>query len=399
MEPLYLKKNAERRLRAGHLWIYSNEIDVNRSPLTNFESGQLITIIAHNNKVLGTGYINSKSLISARLISRDSQTFLNRALIRQRLKTALALRNYLFNKPFYRLVYGESDNLPGLVIDRFGEVIVIQITTAGMERIRADILTAVEEVLNPTAIIWRNDSAMRTLEGLENYVEIATGNLPTQEITIEENGVTFQIPLLTGQKTGWFYDHRMNRARLNSYVNQLRVLDVFSYIGSWGIQAAVAGAKAVSCIDTSQLALEYVKLNATLNAVTERVQTIQGDAFETLKLLRQEQQTFDLIILDPPAFIKRKKDQTEGEQAYWRINQLALQLLTPTGILISASCSLHLTPTVFLDLIQGASLKVNRQLQLLERGHQGPDHPIHPAMPETDYLKAFIFKINNELKE
>lgn len=390
--PLYLKKNADRRLRAGHLWIYSNEIDVNKSPLASFEAGQVVTIISHQQQPLGTGYINPHSLITARLISRDQQIQLDYALLVQRLQMALSIRNRLFEKPFYRLVFGESDHLPGLVVDRFGNVLVAQITTAGMERVRAEILAALETILRPTAIVLRNDTSVRVLEGLENYVEVAMGTLPA-EIVLEENGVQFYVPVLDGQKTGWFYDHRLNRARLGAYVKQQRVLDVFSYSGAWGIQAAVAGAKEVWCVDSSAKAIEYVKKNAVLNGVNDRVQTLSGDAFETLKKLRNDGQTFDVIVLDPPAFIKRKKDQQAGEQAYRRLNQLAIQLLNQEGILVSAACSLHLSRDTLLEFLGAASHQVERYLQILEQGHQGPDHPVHPMIPETNYLKAFISRV------
>lgn len=390
--PLYLKKNADRRLRAGHLWIYSNEVDVTHSPLNGFEAGQAIAIYSYNNNLLGNGYINPHSLICARLISRDPQYHLNRSLLMQRLNRALSLRAYLFDKPFYRLVYGESDGLPGLVVDRFGEVVVVQITTAGMERVRADVVAVLEEVLTPRAIVLRNDSPVRALENLDSYVEVVQGTLPP-EVLIEENGVLFKVSVLDGQKTGWFYDHRLNRARMCRYVKRQRVLDLFSYSGAWGIQAAVAGAREVWCVDSSQKALNCLHENAVLNGITEKLTILQGDAFNTLKILRSEGQKFDVVILDPPAFIKRKKDQKEGELAYRRLNQMAIQVLNKEGFLVSASCSLHLQRMTFLELIWAASRHVDRHLQVLEQGHQSPDHPIHPAIPETGYIKTFIGKI------
>jgi 23S rRNA (cytosine1962-C5)-methyltransferase len=390
--PIYLKKNTDRRLRAGHLWVYSNEVDVNKSPLTGFDAGQEVTIISHQGPPLGIGYVNPHSLICTRLISRDLQSSLNASLLEQRLNLALSLRDRLFEKPFYRLVFGESDLLPGLVVDRFDDILVVQLTTAGMERVRSEILTALETILQPRAIVLRNDSSIRMLEGLENYIEVARGTLPS-EVFVEENGVRSYVPVLDGQKTGWFYDHRVNRHRLLTYVKQRRVLDVFSYTGAWGIQAAVAGAKAVWCVDSSAKALEYVNHNATLNGVSDRVQTLQGDTFEVLKRLRGEGHKFDVIVLDPPAFIKRKKDQAAGEEAYRRLNQLAIQLLSQEGILVSASCSLHLPGDSLREFLSVASRQVERHLQILEQGHQGPDHPVHPVIPETNYLKTFICRV------
>jgi 23S rRNA (cytosine1962-C5)-methyltransferase len=390
--PLYLKKNAERRLRIGHVWIYSNEVDTDRSPLNLFEVGQAVTIYSHNNKILGNAYINPHSLICARLISHDPQYHLDYSLLLQRLNRALSLRQRLFAQPFYRLVYGESDGLPGLVVDRFGEVVVVQITTAGMEKVREEVIAALTAILQPQAIVLRNDTGIRTLEGLDNYVAVVQGQLPA-EIVIEENQANFYVSVLAGQKTGWFYDHRYNRARLQHYAQQQRVLDVFSYSGAWSIPAALAGAHSVWCLDSSPPAIELVKQNADLNGVTAKVHPLLGDAFEQLRELHHAGEKFDLIILDPPAFIKRKKDQLAGEQAYRRINQLAMQLLSTEGILISASCSLHLPSQTLLDLLRATSQQLHRELQILEQGHQSPDHPIHPAIPETAYIKAFVCRL------
>ncbi len=388
---LRLKKNEDRRLRAGHLWVFSNEVDVAQTPLTGFEPGQPVVIQASNGSILGNGYVNPHSLICARLISRDSRYVLDRALLLQRLSSALALRARLFDQPYYRLVFGEGDGLPGLVVDRFGAVLVVQITTAGMERVKDEVVSALQEILQPQGILLRNDSSSRALEGLESYIETASGSVP-EKVLLEENGVTFEAPLLSGQKTGWYYDHRLNRARMQRYVKDKSVLDVFSYIGGWGVQAAVAGASEVMCVDSSQPVLEQLAHNARLNNVDARVQTRQGDAFDVLKALHAERKKFDVIVLDPPAFIKRKKDIKQGVQAYRHLNQLALQVLAKDGILISASCSFHLESATLQDVLLQVS-KADRTLQILEQGGQGPDHPIHPAIPETSYLKAFITRV------
>lgn len=388
LAPLLLKKNEERRLRQGHLWVYSNEVNVERTPLTAFTPGQPVRIVASDGKPLGCGYVNPHSLICARLVSRDPAQVLDRSLLVHRLNIALALRQRLFAQPYYRLVYGESDLLPGLVVDRFGDVLSVQLTTAGMEVLKDDVIAALEKVVKPKVILLRNDSPARTPEGLGSYVEAALGEAP-ETVTVEENGVRFEAPLLTGQKTGWFYDHRDNRARMQRHVRGARVLDVFSYIGGWGIAAAAAGAAQVSCIDASSRALDQLLHNAALNGAEGTVDAIEGDAFEALKALRADKERFDVVIVDPPAFIKRKKDAKEGIQAYRRINQAALQLLGKDGLLIAASCSFHLQREVFLDLLHQGARHLDRQLQILEQGHQGPDHPVHPAIPETDYIKCF----------
>ena len=387
--PLYLKKNQERRLRAGHLWIYNNEIDTLRSPLKTFLPGQLVNVYTHENKPVGTAYINPHSLICARLLTSQPNVALDQQFFTQRMRRALSLRERLFDAPYYRLIYGESDGLPGVVVDRFDQVVVVQITTAGMEQAQEQIVAALDNLLNPQIIVLRNDTLMRELEGLPESVAVVKG-ITDGIVTLQENQVQFQTDVLTGQKTGWFYDHRMNRARASHYAAGQKILDVFSYIGGWGIQAAVAGAKQVWCVDSSQKALDKLAHNAALNQVTDRVKTLQGDAFEVLKELKNTGEKFDMIILDPPAFIKRKKDQVAGETAYRRINQLALQLLTEQGILVAASCSLHLARDTFLDILRAAGQHTHLQLQILEQGHQAPDHPLHPAIAETAYLKSFI---------
>ena len=388
--PLFLNPNAERRLRAGHVWIYSNEIDTGRSPLKQFESGQQVTVHNANGKPLGIAYINPHTLICARLFSRDHA--LDKSLLVHRLNIALALRDRMFPGPYYRLVYGDSDALPGLVIDRFGDHVVVQINTAGMERVRADIVAALQQVLKPKGILLKNDSRVRASEDLPEYVEVAAGEVPRQ-VELVENGCRFLAPLYDGQKTGWFYDHRNARARLPAYAKGRRVLDVFSYIGGWGIQAAVGGASEVTLLDSSASALQLGLQNAALNGVEERVRTLEGSAFDVLKELHEQGERFDTIVLDPPAFIPRRKDIKAGEAAYRRINELAIRLLNRDGFLVSASCSLHLTRESLIDILRASSRHLDRQLQILEQHGQGADHPVHPAIAETDYLKSVFCRV------
>ncbi|GMQ84009.1 MAG: class I SAM-dependent rRNA methyltransferase [Gammaproteobacteria bacterium] len=391
LAPLRLKKNEERRIRAGHLWVYSNEVDTVATPLKAFEPGQQVQLLAHNGKSLGNAYVNPNSLISARLVSRDPQYVLDRSLLVHRLKVALSLRERLFDKPYYRLVYGETDQLPGLVIDRYNDICVVQITTAGMEAVKEQVLEALNKVVRPAGIVLRADNAIRKLEGLESYRE-DIGSVPEQVI-VEEHGLSFSVSLQQGQKTGWFYDQRMNRARLGNYVSGKRVLDVFSYVGAWGLQAAAAGAGEVLCVDASSSAIDRIQANAESNRLADTVATLQGDAFEALGQLRANQEKFDVVVLDPPAFIKRKKDAKAGEQAYHRLNQLGMQVLRKDGILVTASCSQNLSESQFRKILLQSSRHLDRSLQILERGHQAPDHPVHPAIPETDYLKALFCRV------
>ena len=392
LKTLRLQKRADRRLKAGHLWIYSNEVDTKTSPLKSFEVGEQVLIENAEGKKLGTGYINPNSLICARLVSRDSKYILDKSLLVHRIKVALSLREKLFDAKSYRLVFGDSDGLPGLLVDRFGDVVVAQMSTAGMEAVKDDIVEALVKVLNPTGVLLKNDGSGRRLESLPEYVEVAYGEVP-DNVELEENGVKFKAPVMTGQKTGWFYDHRLNRDRMRHYVKGKRVLDVFSYVGGWGVQCAAFGASDVVCVDSSEQATDLVHENAELNGVGDKVGTVQGDALTILKALRDEGEKFDVVIIDPPAFIKKKKDIKSGEQAYRRINEMAMRLLEKDGILVSCSCSMHLQTDVLFDALRAGSRHVDRNLQIIEQGHQGPDHPILPAIPETQYLKAVIARV------
>ena len=387
---LILKKNEDRRLRAGHLWVFSNEVDTGKSPLAGFSPGEAVEIHAANGQPLGTGYVNPNSLICARILSRDPEHPPGRSLLVHRLNQALALRERLYPAPYYRLVFGESDGLPGLVVDRYGSVLVAQITSTGMERMKEDVVAALVKVLKPEAILFRNDVGIRELEGLPLYVEAALGTVP-DSVEVLEHGLRFQVPLGGGQKTGWFFDQHDNRARLFRYVKGLRVLDVFSYVGAWGVQAACHGATAVTCVDSSTAALEWVGRNAATNQA--KVEAKEADAFDALKELKEAGEKFDLVVLDPPAFVKRRKDLAKGREAYRRLNQLAMQLLPRDGLLISCSCSYHMPAEELLAAIQSAARHLGREAQLLEQGAQAPDHPVHPAIPETAYLKAFYLRV------
>jgi 23S rRNA (cytosine1962-C5)-methyltransferase len=391
---LKLKRGEDRRIRSGHLWVFSNEIDNAATPLAGFTAGARARVLSDRDQFLGHAYVNPHALICARIVGRDAAQPLDRALIEQRLKVALALRERVNPVSYYRLVFGESDQLPGLVLDRYGDVLVGQIATAGMEALRADIEAAVRTVINPAGLYWKNDSGARDLEHLAQSAEVAFGTVP-DEIEVVESGLRFRAPLADGQKTGWFYDQTANRQRLLRYLPPgARVLDVCSYVGAWAVTALRNGASVVRCVDSSQLSLDYAQRNAADNNV--QIETVREDAFDALKALHAQGQRFDVVILDPPAFIKRKKDIPQGQAAYRKLNQLAMELIEGDGLLVSCSCSYHLAAEDLVTAIQSAARHSGRFVQILESGGQSPDHPVHPAIPETRYLKAFFCRVTRE---
>lgn len=388
---LRLRAKEDKRLRQGHIWIYSNEVDTKATPLKSFTSGEQVIVQSSQGKNLGVAYINPNSLICARLLSRRAKLF-GRGQIMQKIEMALALREACFDQPYYRLVYGDSDGLPGLVIDRFGDYFVAQISTAGMEAMKSQIQGALTRIFDMKGLLWKNDGKMRVQEGLEEYVEVAEGEMPKM-VPMIENQTQFEVPVWGGQKTGWFYDHRLNRERINRHVKGKRVLDICSYAGGWGVQAATAGAEHVTCVDISKQALDWVEHNAKLNGVENAVSCIQGDAFTVMEKLIEEGQMFDVVILDPPAFIPKRKDIPAGERAYQKLNQQGMRLLGADGFLLSASCSMHLSESSLENMLMQAGRHLDRHVQIIERGSQGPDHPVHPAIHETRYIKSLMCRV------
>ncbi|WP_237068136.1 class I SAM-dependent rRNA methyltransferase [Microbulbifer guangxiensis] len=385
MTDIILNRGAERRLRRGHLWIYSNEVDTRRSPLKGIEPGSQCAVTDSQGKPLGTAFVNPAQLICGRLVSRRGP--LDRQLLEKRLREALNLRERYFPHPSYRLVYGDSDWLPGLVVDRFVDVLVVQVSNWGMERLLPEVIDILDQLVQPSGILVRNDHQGRSVEEMPQVNEVIKGKV-AELIPFEENGVPLLAPVHRGQKTGWFYDHRENRALLNRWVKHKRVLDLFSYAGGWGVQALVHGAAHATCVDASQQALDWCRANGEHNRASDRLETVRGKAVDVLKEMVSAGQRYDVVILDPPAFIKRRKDHKAGLAAYRHINELAMQLLAPAGLLVSASCSMHLGADELADCVRGASRKLDRDASILASGYQGADHPVHPAIPETRYLKA-----------
>ncbi|WP_027175213.1 class I SAM-dependent rRNA methyltransferase [Desulfovibrio aminophilus] len=392
MKTLLLKKNEDRRVREGHCWIFSNEVDTTKTPLKAFEPGECARVEAAGGRPLGLATINPGALICGRLVSREARDRLDPDFFRERVRTALELRERCFDKPFYRLVFSESDFLPGLIVDRFGGLLSVQFLTAGMERVREAVLEALRDVVRPSGILLKNDSRSRELEGLPKEVVTAWGDVP-ETLGIEENGTRFAVSPASGQKTGWYYDMRANRASLLPFAAGKRVLDAFCYAGALGVAAARAGAEAVTCLDASGPALEAVARNAALNDVAERVECVKADAFEALSEMLDQGRRFDLVSLDPPAFIQRRKDVETGTAAYRKANRLALGLVEHGGLLLTCSCSQHLSRDDLRRVLQRAAQEARVRVRIIRQGHQDMDHPVHPAMPETDYLKGFLVQV------
>lgn len=385
---IQLKPREDRRLRAGHLWVYSNEI-VAPPNFAKLTPGTLCRVLDARAKPLGTGYINPHTLICLRLLTGDITAEIDADWFARRLNAALALRARLYPTPHYRLVFGEADGLPGLVIDRYDDVLAVQITTAGMELLKPALLEALKIVLKPRGILISNDLAMRETEGLPQIDEVI-GEVP-DEIAIIESGLHFRVPLAGGQKTGWFYDQRHNRDRFAAYAGGGRLLDVFSYAGGWALRGLQAGARAAICLDSSAPALAAAQASAKANDLT--VETRQGEAMDLLRELKAEGQRFETVVVDPPALIKRKRDHEKGLEHYAALNRAAMQVMSADGILIACSCSHHLEPAELQRVLLREARKLDRRLQILETGAQGADHPVHPAIPETRYLKALVARV------
>jgi 23S rRNA (cytosine1962-C5)-methyltransferase len=391
---LRLKRGEDRRINAGHPWVFSNEVDTERTALTSLAAGAAVRLASSHDKFLGYAYVNPHALICARIMSRDPDSPMGASLIVHRLNVALALRQRLSDEPYGRLVFGESDQLPGLVLDRFDDVLVGQIATQGMERLRPAVESAVRKVLNPRVLYWKNDSGARDLEQLPAFSAAAFGE-PAAQLRVREAGIDFRAPLAQGQKTGWFYDQTANRALLGRFLPKgARVLDVCSYVGAWAITALKHGAGRATCVDTSAAALEFANNNAV--AAGFALETIRGDAFEVLKSLHEGGERFDAVILDPPAFIKRRKDIPQGQAAYRKLNQLAMNLLGREGLLVSCSCSYHLPEEQLVIAVQAAARHSAHFAQVVAFGGQSPDHPVHPAIPESRYLKALFCRVSRE---
>ncbi len=386
-----LLKNRQRRLLSGHDWVFSNEIDPVSLRDVPPNRGDVIHLVDHRNQFLATAWYNPGTLIAARVIDRRPRANFDLQLLEQRLEYARQIRDRMFATPHYRWIHGDSDQLPGLVIDRFGDCLSVQITSGGIEAMRDVLLPMLLEMKSVTGIVVNDDLDFRKLEGLP-VGPVQTFGVVPEFLTAIEAGLKFSFPSTGGQKTGWFYDQRDNRQRLARYAAGCSVADLYSYAGAWGIHAASQGANSVTCVDSSRTAIEMVGQNAAANSAS--IEAVCADSLDTLKQWNTDKRTFDIVIIDPPALIKRRKDIDAGLQSYFQLNRLAGRVVAPGGILVSCSCSHHLPEDELITIINHAAFKDGgRPAQILEIGAQSADHPVHPAMPETRYLKCIFARI------
>ena len=383
-----LNPNQDRRLRAGHPWAFSNEIRMSPE-YRAWERGAPVKLESAEGWRYGTFMFNPHSLIAARLLDRNPEAAIDAGWVAHRIARAAALRARLVDPRFHRLVHAEADGLPGLVVDRYGDVAVVQANTAGMDRLLPEI-TAALAGLGLSAIVARNDSPARGQEGLGEEVRLLLGDSAATHA--EEGGVAFPIDPLGGQKTGFFYDQRPNRALVALLASGARVLDVFCHVGAFGLACAKAGAASVTLVDSSAPALDRAQQAAALNGLAG-VSTRRGDAFEVMAAIAQEGERFDIVVVDPPAFAKTKKDQPNGLRAYARMARLAAPLVAPGGFLFAASCSHHAPLDLFAAAIAEGLHRAQREGAVVHTGFAGPDHPVHPHLPESAYLKGQLIRL------
>ncbi len=387
---LHLLPNQGRRLRAGAPWVFSNEIAM-RPEYRKLQPGGLVRLESSDGTRFGTFIFNPHSLIAARLLDRDPTVMIDAAWLRAHLNSAIALRERLCDSPFHRLVHAEADRLPGLVIDRYGDVAVLAANSAGMDRLTPLIVRALLELLPLRAIVARNDAAARRQEGLAETVLLLHGSDATA--VVEEGGVRFPVDLLGGQKTGWFFDQRPNRDRVAALAQGARVLDVFCHTGAFGLRCAAAGAASATLVDSSATVLAQATAAAMLHGWSDRITTQRGDAFDRMTELAASAERFDIVVCDPPAFARSRKDAEAGLRAYGRMARLAAPLVAPGGFLFVASCSHHAPLDAWAAQIAWGLHRARREARILATTGAGTDHPVHPHLPESAYLKAQLLQL------
>lgn len=386
-----LNEQSVRKLRMGYPWVFRSEV-INARAADNIPPGSIIDFTRDKGEFVGRGYYNPKGQLVGRVLTLKQEEAIDKSFVHRCIESAVAYRDKLVGQPYYRLIHAESDGLPGLIVDRFGDVIVAQVNTAGMDKLWPHVESSLKSLLKPRAIVLRNDSNARESEGLEKFVKVSTGDLGDKMIAVNEGDATFQANVLEGQKTGWFFDQRENRRWVAQLAQGGSLLDVFCHTGGFGITAARAGAKNVTFVDSSADALAMVNKNAALNDVAAKCKTVEGAAFDVMEKLAQEGRKYNVVCVDPPAFIKSRKDHGPGMKGYQKLARLSIPLVERGGFLFFASCSHHAETYELIDTVAGALQKSGRPFQLVKVAGAGADHPVHPVLPETAYLKALTFR-------
>lgn len=386
---VYLKKNEEKRIAAGHPWVYANEVQRIEGEGKN---GEIAVVYDYKGNFIGKGFINHLSKILVRIFIRNKNENADRELFVKRIKAAVEYREKLGYSNCYRAVFGEADGLPALIVDKYSDVLSIQILSLGMEKVKDEIISALVEVFNPRGIYERSDAAVRKKEGLPLCKGKIYGNFDPR-VTIEENGLKMIADLENGQKTGYFLDQKENRTAIRKYSKNARVLDCFCNVGGFSLNAAKGGAREVISLDISEKALADVRENARLNGFEDIVKTECGDVFEKLREYKRNGEQFDLVVLDPPAFCKSASDVKNAYKGYKDINISGLKLVKSGGFLVTASCSHYMTASLFEKMLKEASRESGRSVRMVEIKSQAPDHPALLAADETTYLKFYVLHV------
>lgn len=387
-----VKPGEERRIRAGHPWLYANELVLDAAAKT-LAPGSLVRVMDAGGRPVGVGSFNLHSLIAIRLFSSDAEVGIDETFLRRRVKAALHLRQHFFTTPYYRLLHTEGDGVPGFIVDRFGDACVVQANTAGAERLTSQMIAALEQELGIRHVVLRNDSPVRRLEGLPETIETARGD-PAAQILVEEAGLRFSLNALEGQKTGWYFDLRFARDLVAPLCRDADILDCYCHTGAFALRAAAGGAASVMGIDRSELALELARQTAAANGLSGRAVFEKAEAFEALERLRAEGRQFGVVITDPPNFVKSRKDLGPGARAYRKLARLAAPLVRPGGFWFVACCA-HLLPVEpFAHEIAMGLAAAGRNGRIVAQGGAGPDHPVHPHVPESAYLKWQLLQLD-----
>jgi 23S rRNA (cytosine1962-C5)-methyltransferase len=387
-----LEPGHHKRAAGGHPWVYSNEVRMDAAAKA-LPRGSLVTLKAADGRSIGVATFNANALIAARILDADAGRAIDRSFFAARIERALALRRRLYDEPYYRLIHAEADGLPGLVIDRYGDIVAAQLNTAGMAALESELLSALGDTLGPRAIVLRNDTGARAVEGLDEETRVAQGALDGA-VELAENGAHFVVDVLAGQKTGWFFDQRENRRFVAKLCSGGSVLDAYCYGGGFAIQAALGGATRVLGLDRSEPALALAALAAERNGVGERCRFARGEAFAELARLHGAGERYDMVISDPPAFVRSRKDLGPGLRAYRKLARLAAALVAPGGMLFLASCSHNVTPEDFTEAARRGLIDAGRAGRIILEAGAAPDHPVHPALPESAYLKALVLALD-----